>query len=301
MRFKSLIAMTGAVAAVAAFLALPAQAQTKPAAKQQMAPVCANCHEAQWNSIDLSPHGAKSDADGGMCQACHGDASQHLKDPTKNKPANPFAKGGTADARTAVCMTCHSGNRNLAFWTSGKHQLNEVTCSNCHSIHGKKLAPSINKFVDDVPAEPGRHLRQLPPADPRGDAQAVASPDPRRQGEVQRLPQPARRDHAGDAEAADDQRPVLLLPRRQARSVRVQPPAGRGELRDLPQPARFRAREAAERIGAEPVPGLPRLVAAPRHDLRCGRCVQLPAGRHTRCRAASRSARRTGQASPTRA
>ena len=44
-------------------------------------------------------------------------------------------------------MTCHSGNRNLAFWTSGKHQLNEVTCSNCHSIHGKKLAPSINKFV----------------------------------------------------------------------------------------------------------------------------------------------------------
>ncbi len=147
MRFKSLIAMTGVVAAVAAFLALPAQAQTKPAAKQQMAPVCANCHEAQWTSIDLSPHGAKSDADGGMCQACHGDASQHLKDPTKNKLANPFAKGGTADARTAVCMTCHSGNRNLAFWTSGKHQLNEVTCSNCHSIHGTKLAPSINKFV----------------------------------------------------------------------------------------------------------------------------------------------------------
>ena len=145
MRFKSLIAMTGVVAAVAALLALPAQAQT--AAKQQMAPVCANCHEAQWTSIDLSPHGAKSDADGGMCQACHGDASQHLKDPTKNKLANPFAKGGTADARTAVCMTCHSGNRNLAFWTSGKHQLNEVTCSNCHSIHGKKLAPSINKFV----------------------------------------------------------------------------------------------------------------------------------------------------------
>ena len=95
MRFKSLIAMTGAVAAVAAFLALPAQAQT--AAKQQMAPVCANCHAAQWNSIDLSPHGAKSDADGGMCQACHGDASQHLKDPTKNKPVgNTFVKGGTA-------------------------------------------------------------------------------------------------------------------------------------------------------------------------------------------------------------
>jgi len=147
MRFKSLIAITGAVAALAAFLALPAQAQSKPAVQAQ-APVCANCHEAQWNSIDLSPHGAKTDADGGMCQACHGNATDHLKDPVKNKMAgNPFQKGATADQRTTVCMTCHSGNRNLAFWTSGKHQLNEVTCSNCHSIHGKSLAPSINKFV----------------------------------------------------------------------------------------------------------------------------------------------------------
>lgn len=66
MRFKSLIAMTGAAAAMAALLALPAQAQTKPATTQ-LAPVCANCHEAQWNSIDLSAHGAKSGPDGGMC------------------------------------------------------------------------------------------------------------------------------------------------------------------------------------------------------------------------------------------
>ena len=83
-----------------------------------------------------------------MCQACHGSAAEHLKDPVKNKmTANPFQKGATADQRTAVCQTCHSGNRNLAFWTSGKHELNDVTCSNCHSIHGKALAPTINKFV----------------------------------------------------------------------------------------------------------------------------------------------------------
>jgi DmsE family decaheme c-type cytochrome len=79
-----------------------------------------------------------------MCQACHGDATEHLKDPMKVKPANPFGKGGTAEQRTAVCMTCHSGNRNLAFWTSGKHQINEVTCANCHSIHGERLLPSYS-------------------------------------------------------------------------------------------------------------------------------------------------------------
>ena len=122
-------------------------AQAKPATGSQVAPVCANCHEASWKSIDLSQHGARSDASGAMCQACHGDATEHLKDPMKAKMANPFGKGATADQRTAVCMTCHSNNRNLAFWTSGKHQLNEVSCSNCHSIHGKSLAPTINKFV----------------------------------------------------------------------------------------------------------------------------------------------------------
>ena len=62
----------------------------------------------------------------------------------EGKPANPFGPGHTADERTTVCLACHSGNRNLAFWTSGKHQLNEVTCANCHSIHGEKLFPSYS-------------------------------------------------------------------------------------------------------------------------------------------------------------
>jgi DmsE family decaheme c-type cytochrome len=110
-------------------------------------PVCANCHESQWKAIDLSAHGAKTDANGSMCMACHGDASAHLKDPMKVKPDGAFKKGGTAAAQMAVCQTCHSGNRNLAFWTSGKHALNDVSCTSCHSIHGKTLSPSINKFV----------------------------------------------------------------------------------------------------------------------------------------------------------
>jgi len=148
MRSKTLIAACRLTAVLAAFvLALPALAQQKPATTGPVAPVCANCHEAQWNSIDLSAHGAKSDADGSMCQACHGDASAHLKDPMKAKPDSPFKKGIPAAKQTEVCLTCHGSNRNLVFWTSGKHSLNDITCTNCHSIHGKTLAPSINKFV----------------------------------------------------------------------------------------------------------------------------------------------------------
>ncbi len=141
MRIKSILAASGVLAMLAAFLAPPAVAQQTSG---PVAPVCASCHEAQWKAIDLSAHGAKNDAQGSMCQACHGNAADHLKDPMKAKPDNPFGKGHTADERTTVCLACHSGNRNLAFWTSGKHQLNEVTCANCHSIHGEKLFPSYS-------------------------------------------------------------------------------------------------------------------------------------------------------------
>jgi DmsE family decaheme c-type cytochrome len=147
MRLMNSVAAFGFAAILATLPGAPAFAQSTPPTTGPVAPVCANCHEAQWRSIDLTPHGAKNDADGSMCQACHGSAAEHIKDPMKAKPANPFGKGHTADERTSVCLACHSSNRNLAFWTSGKHQLNDVTCANCHSIHGRSLAPSINKFV----------------------------------------------------------------------------------------------------------------------------------------------------------
>ena len=128
--------LAAAAAVVAAFFAAPAWAQ-----RPEATPVCATCHEQSHASIALTHHGAKNDASGSMCQACHGDASEHLKDPAK-KPANVVAKG-TAAEKDSVCMTCHSGSRHLAFWESGKHARNEVSCTNCHNIHGKdkKLQP----------------------------------------------------------------------------------------------------------------------------------------------------------------
>jgi DmsE family decaheme c-type cytochrome len=110
-------------------------------------PICATCHADKHTSIEFTAHGARNDAQGSMCQTCHGDATEHLKDPAKAKPANPFGKGKPAAEQTAVCFSCHGSNRMLAFWTAGKHALNDVACSNCHSIHGKQGLPTINKFV----------------------------------------------------------------------------------------------------------------------------------------------------------
>jgi len=118
-----------------------------PAVAADTTPVCANCHEQSHASIASTAHGARNDATGKMCQSCHGDAKAHVEDPQKNKMTNRLAKSIPADQRSAVCMSCHAGNRHLAFWESGKHAKNEVACSDCHNIHGSSKAPVAKPFV----------------------------------------------------------------------------------------------------------------------------------------------------------
>ena len=134
---RSLCLVASGVLALFATLATPsfAQQQAREVPGRDK-PVCANCHEDKHLSITLTAHGAKNDADGSMCQACHGDASEHLKDPS-HKPPNLVSRG-TATQRAGVCLTCHAGNRHLAFWESGQHAKNDVACGDCHDIHGNQ-------------------------------------------------------------------------------------------------------------------------------------------------------------------
>ena len=142
------------LALFSAALAAPAMAQQAPADSkgtqqsqpESKVPICATCHEQPHATTVMTAHGARNDAQGSMCQACHGDATEHLKDPTKAKPPN-IIKTGTAAEKAAVCMACHQTNRHLAFWESGKHALNDVPCSSCHSIHGRQSNPTISPFV----------------------------------------------------------------------------------------------------------------------------------------------------------
>ena len=93
-----------------------------------------------------------------MCQACHGDASEHLKDPTKAKPANPFSRltPATATEQSNVCLDCHTGSRHLTFWESGKHAKQDVSCANCHSIHGQAAQSGGRAVHDELPARTRR-------------------------------------------------------------------------------------------------------------------------------------------------
>ncbi len=117
-------------------------------ASAQAEPVCNKCHEESNDSIKSTAHGAKNDADGKACQSCHGDAKEHVAARGK-KPVvgDKQAKARTPDEKSAACLSCHAGNRQLAFWESGKHAKNDVACSSCHNIHGKLKNPQPQPYT----------------------------------------------------------------------------------------------------------------------------------------------------------
>ncbi len=130
--------------ASAFWLALPLTTAASTAKGGQ--PVCADCHEDAVRGIAPTKHGARLDDTTTVCQSCHGEVAAHLEDPT-NKPARTFARTMSAREKSAVCLSCHEGNRQLAFWDSGKHRKNDVACTDCHSAHGRHGDPSITPYL----------------------------------------------------------------------------------------------------------------------------------------------------------
>ena len=74
------------------------------------------CHEETVKAFAPTKHGAKLDASGEICQACHGDVAAHLEDPTAVKPPRLFGKEMLAPEKTAVCLPATTVT---ASWPSG--------------------------------------------------------------------------------------------------------------------------------------------------------------------------------------
>lgn len=149
MRISTIIA-AGALALCAALPAAPAFAQqgAQQAASDNV-PVCVKCHEDSDASILLTGHGAANDAKGSACQACHGDATLHLQNTSKNKPQGALSsETATAAEKSAVCLSCHGGSRHLENWAVAKHRKVDVTCVNCHSIHQPQSASNSKQIKE---------------------------------------------------------------------------------------------------------------------------------------------------------
>ena len=110
-----------------------ASAQTDPQ-------ICLKCHKNQAGVMETK-HGVKEDpgspvGSGQACSACHGVNPKHMSNPKANPHPVRFGKGAIpAKQQTRACMSCHAGNRHLAFWETGRHARNDVRCNDCHAVH----------------------------------------------------------------------------------------------------------------------------------------------------------------------
>ena len=133
---RVLILLVGALLVVVGADTLSPQLATAQAPGPE---VCKACHASHVESYLDTKHGQKGNLKGPDCQACHGDGTAHVKAGGGKGVGGILGfnnKAITADSKAAVCLGCHASNRHLAFWDSGKHKKNEVSCNNCHSLHG---------------------------------------------------------------------------------------------------------------------------------------------------------------------
>jgi DmsE family decaheme c-type cytochrome len=121
------------------FIFLPDRDSLAQADPQQE---CLRCHPDQAGILETK-HGVEGDPGSPVgrnqaCSACHGLNPNHASDPAKNPHPVRFERGSVpAKQQTQACMSCHAGNRHLAFWETGRHARNDVRCNDCHAVHAK--------------------------------------------------------------------------------------------------------------------------------------------------------------------
>ncbi|NIQ97925.1 MAG: DmsE family decaheme c-type cytochrome [Desulfuromonadales bacterium] len=99
---------------------------------------CAGCHDEKAESLEKNVHGRLADFElmgwQGGCESCHGAGSLHVDgggDAEKIlQPADLIS-----DESGAICTKCHTAG-GLMSWTHSEHALADVSCTDCHSMHG---------------------------------------------------------------------------------------------------------------------------------------------------------------------
>ena len=154
MQLKSILAAAG-LAALAGFISSPALAQM-PTADRRHACLRGMPREvAQHDDADGARREQRRQA-AAPARPATVTRRLHVKDPTKNRPVNALnTKDATPEQKTAVCMTCHAGQRQLSAWASGVHKKYDVSCTDCHAVHG---------------GQAGRQLQERPGGTVRGGA-----------------------------------------------------------------------------------------------------------------------------------
>ncbi|WP_102476452.1 DmsE family decaheme c-type cytochrome, partial [Shewanella sp. 10N.286.52.C2] len=116
---------------------------------------CLTCHRKNETVMALfdGAHGqgnnSQSPMAGLQCEACHGPQGQHNRG--GKEPMIAFGKDSKLSAPTqnTVCQGCHNDPEQMA-WHTSTHNLEEIACSDCHTIHAA-TDPALDKLsVNDT-------------------------------------------------------------------------------------------------------------------------------------------------------
>ena len=115
---------------------------------------CRQCHDSQHVQITQESHGQAADARTPFamngCESCHGPGEKHIinyaaagdKDPATIESgliAYAGAKAAPVEVQNAICMECHQGGA-MINWHDSLHEIEEVPCTACHSMHRPDLS-----------------------------------------------------------------------------------------------------------------------------------------------------------------
>ncbi|MBV8811330.1 MAG: cytochrome C, partial [Acidobacteriaceae bacterium] len=108
--------------------------------------VCKTCHPDVWFRFYKNPHfksiaaGTEKPEDTG-CEGCHGPGGAHVK-AHGGKATIIFFPRPSPRATLDACLRCHSETLSRANIHRSPHTLNNVVCTECHSIH-KSTTPKF--------------------------------------------------------------------------------------------------------------------------------------------------------------
>ncbi|MEO8520694.1 MAG: DmsE family decaheme c-type cytochrome [Acidobacteriota bacterium] len=119
----------------------PATRQPAPAAGFVGDATCVTCHEAEGQALAATLHGKSVNArtpaarPNQACETCHGPGQEHAESGDKTK-IKVFSSMAPHDA-SATCLSCHS-RASHALWTGSMHDVRNLSCVTCHSVHNPK-------------------------------------------------------------------------------------------------------------------------------------------------------------------
>ncbi len=124
-------------------------AQTVDTSKYVGAETCKGCHEDApsknfYKNFEATPHwkttlGAIRGAEGHGCESCHGPGADHVSGGGDKSKIFSF-KGKSTKEISERCLECHEYGEEHSNFRRSQHNMNNVSCIQCHSVHNAKQA-----------------------------------------------------------------------------------------------------------------------------------------------------------------